>query len=245
MGRMNEKYKEALALPVGPEYMDVAPINVFDLCTQCSAVREHARASLSRAVRESFAARNSLTAEIRRGFDAGQVPVPEDKEVDGTKLHKLMTLLLNAKLRMGLVRLNPKFIAREGFHQLLTGSVDALVRDNDELVLVRLSRAKKDTTDENSVLLYLLLAYMVYPEESKITYRKIHILKSGGREENYTLEKSVLEEDPLETIKRIMTDLAYAQLDRGDNCAECIHASYCSVLRQQLEQEVEGIIDAD
>lgn len=239
MPKMTESYKAAVALPLTDDYKEVIPTKVFEICTRCAAVRDYSRAAFSKAVREALSERSSLVSLIRSGFDAGQIPgAPDGSGVDDSKLHKLMTLLLNAKLLGGLVRINPKFIAREGFFQLLTGSVDAVVKENDNLILIRLSRAKKAATDETGVLMYLLLGYMNYPTENSITYRKIHILQGGGREENFVLDKSVLTEDPLVTIKKLLSSMVQTQRDKGENCADCIHVSYCTVLKHQLEEEV-------
>ena len=126
----------------------------------------------------------------------------------------------------------------------MTGSGDVLFKEGNSVVFIKLSKAKKEDTDELGVLLYVLLAFNEYPHSDRVIYQRVPVV-DGGTELEYVLEKKDLIEPVKTTINKILTSIKTDIRDKGPNCAQCIHASYCPVLKEELKEAVEEAVDAD
>lgn len=243
MKNLKDKYLGVVKLADTESYLELVPTSVFNATTRCTAVRASAAAAMNKAERQLFLEKNALVVAIREAYESHK-NTPEglpDGEYDTRKLRKICTLLSNAGLAGTLARINPKFIFKEGYFQILTGAMDIVMR-NDEgtLELIRLSKAKTADTDEDTVLFYILLAYLNYPSERNIIYRKVYIAKDGPKDETWNLERKDLTEAPGLTIKKLLSSLVQAQRDKGPDCAQCMHAPYCTVLAAEMKKEAEN-----
>lgn len=236
MKSLKTLYLQATRLPESEEYKKIAPVKVFDLVTGCSAVRAQSAALLNRAEKEAFADRENLICGLRDCLDTGEIPEAGEK-YDSAQVHKVAALLLNSKAAGHETRIKPKLVLRQGFFTYLTGMMDLILRENDKLTLVRISQAKSAKTDETSVLLYILLALTAYPEEDTVIVKKISVVPGGAADEVYVLDREDLTEDPELTLKKLISSLAEEKRTRGQDCAECVHAPYCTVLKQEVERE--------
>ncbi len=237
MKNLKELYLKMTRLPESGEYKNVAPVKIFDLVTRCAAVRAKSAAALNRAEKEAFITKETLMSDLRECLDTGKAPEAREP-YDPMQVHKVAALLLNSKAAGYEARIKPKFTFREGFHTWLVGSMDLILRENDLLTLVRLSQAAHETdADETAVLMYMLLAMLEYEDEESVVFKRIPVVKGDGKELAYRLDGKDLTEDIEVTLKKIIDSLVETQRDKGSNCAECIHAPYCPVLKQTLEQE--------
>lgn len=244
MKNLKKLYLQQVKLPESDTFKDIIPTSVFSATTRCTAVRSAAAAAFNKAVRETFAEKATLVGAFRECLDTGMMPEVSD-EYDPAKIKKAADLLLNSKAAGGETRIKPKFVLSEGFFQILTGSVDFVVRENGDLTLVKLSKAKTAAADELSVLIYVLLAFCSMYNETAVVFKKLPIVRDGGKEEIFRLEKSDLTELPEVTLKKILSSLVETKRDKGPDCATCIHAPYCTVLAKQLEQEAIDAADRD
>ena len=236
MNNLKAVYLQATQLPESDEYKNIAPIKVFDLVTGCSAVRAQSAAMLNRAEKEVFAARENLICSLRECLDTGEAP-EAGEQYDAARIHKVAALLINSKSAGYETRIKPKLVFRQGFFTYLTGMMDLIVRENGKLTLIRISQAKEAKTDETSVLLYILLAMMAYPDEKEIIVKKISVVPGGAADEAYRLGKADLVENPEQTLKKLISSLVEEKRTKGRYCAECVHASYCQILKQEVEKE--------
>lgn len=246
MKSLTKLYKECAQLPLTDDWKELIPTSVFVALTKCAAVRKNEIAAMSKAFRESFAKKDELMAALREVFESGGTSIDLGEEYDLEKIKKLCVVLNNNKLIGLLARFNPRLSFHEGFFSILTGTVDVITRDNDVINLWRLSRAKSQTeTDELSVLVYILLAYIAYPDEWDLIFKKIPVMVNSGKEESWHLERKELTEDPRVTLKKILGSLLKTQRDKGKDCACCIHAPYCKVLTEDVQREAEEAVDAN
>ena len=225
---------------------DIVPTTVFNALTRCNAVKAAALQALSNAVRENYAEKNELMVMMRQtvasSLESEQLTCPDG--YDKKMVAQLLLKLLEVKRESPVLRIGPRLCYRKGFRQVLTGSGDVLFKEGNTIVFIKLSKAKKDDIDELGVLLYVLLVFNEYPHSEQVIYRRVPVVE-GGAEVEYTLEKKDLVEPVKTTINKILTSIKTDIRDKGPNCAQCIHASYCPVLKEELKEAVEEAVDAD